>query len=172
MTDMSDRDFSMFVGGLVAMTFVLFVLANMVASLVPKDDIMRTRGQATPEQSLAERIKPVGQLMLASSAGDSSAAARVIEAVIPTANAAESGKQVYDSTCHVCHGTGVAGAPKFGDHALWKDRIAQGKDTLYTHAINGYQGKVGFMPPKGGNASLSDADIKAAVDYMVSAASK
>ena len=79
----------------------------------------------------------------------------------------DQGKKVYDSTCTACHAAGVAGAPKFGDKALWAPRIAQGMDTLYTHAIKGFQGKVGMMPPKGGSMSLSDADVKAAVDYMV-----
>jgi len=80
----------------------------------------------------------------------------------------DAGKKVYDTTCVACHAAGVAGAPKFGDKALWAPRIAQGNDTLYTHAVKGYQGKAGVMPPKGGNMSLSDADVKAAVDYMVS----
>jgi cytochrome c5 len=79
----------------------------------------------------------------------------------------DKGKKVYDGTCFACHATGVAGAPKFGDKALWAPRIAQGMDTLYTHSIKGFQGKAGLMPPKGGNMSLSDADMKAAVDYMV-----
>jgi cytochrome c5 len=61
----------------------------------------------------------------------------------------------------------VAGAPKLGDKAAWGPRIAQGIDTLYTHSIKGFQGKAGMMPPKGGNMALSDADVKAAVDYMV-----
>jgi cytochrome c5 len=67
----------------------------------------------------------------------------------------------------VCHGAGIAGAPKLGDKASWAPRIAQGLDTLHTHAIKGYQGKVGMMPAKGGNAGLADADVKAAVGYMV-----
>ena len=66
-----------------------------------------------------------------------------------------------------CHAAGVAGAPKFGDKALWAPRIAQGIDKLYANSIKGFQGKTGMMPPKGGNMSLSDADMKAAVDYMV-----
>jgi cytochrome c5 len=82
----------------------------------------------------------------------------------------DKGKKVYDSICMACHAAGVAGAPKFGDKALWAPRIAQGMDTLYTHSIKGFQGKAGLMPPKGGNMSLSDADVKAAVDYMVSKA--
>jgi cytochrome c5 len=62
---------------------------------------------------------------------------------------------------------GIAGAPKVGDAGLWVDRIAQGNDTLYDQALNGYQGAAGYMPAKGGFAFLSDDDVKAAVDYMV-----
>jgi cytochrome c oxidase subunit II len=75
------------------------------------------------------------------------------------------GKAVYDRTCQVCHATGVAGAPKFGDKAAWQARIAQGQDTLYAHALKGFKG----MPPKGGAADLADAQIKAAVDFIVAA---
>jgi cytochrome c5 len=77
------------------------------------------------------------------------------------------GEDIYKQTCFACHAAGVAGAPKLGDKAAWGPRIAQGNDTLYTHSIKGFQGKVGMMPPKGGNMTLSDADVKAAVDYMV-----
>jgi cytochrome c5 len=77
------------------------------------------------------------------------------------------GEDIYKQTCFACHAAGVAGAPKLGDKAAWGPRIAQGNDTLYTHSIKGFQGKAGMMPPKGGNMSLSDADVKAAVDYMV-----
>lgn len=76
------------------------------------------------------------------------------------------GKSVYNKTCALCHGAGVAGAPKPGDKADWGPRIAQGKDTLYKHAIEGFTGAKGMMPARGGSASLSDADVKAAVDYM------
>ena len=90
----------------------------------------------------------------------------------PAASAAAKpdGKKIYDTTCIACHGAGIAGAPKFGDKSAWAARIAEGNDTLYTHAIQGFQGKDGVMPPKGGNTALADADVKAAVDYMVSAA--
>ncbi len=77
---------------------------------------------------------------------------------------AGAGKSTYESSCAACHGAGVAGAPKFGDKAAWGPRIKQGMDTLHEHAIKGK----GAMPPKGGNMSLSDADVKSAVDYMVS----
>jgi len=79
---------------------------------------------------------------------------------------AGSGKGTYDAVCNVCHGAGVAGAPKFADKAAWAPRMKQGVAALHASAIKGK----GAMPPKGGNPSLSDADVSAAVDYMVSAA--
>jgi cytochrome c5 len=89
-----------------------------------------------------------------------------VAAVAGPATAAD-GKAVYDQYCMACHAQGVAGAPKFGSAEAWKDRIAKGKETLYEHAINGFQGESGVMPPKGGFANLSDEQVKAGVDYMV-----
>jgi cytochrome c5 len=102
------------------------------------------------------------------------AAAAAPAAVVPTTVAAAAvaapgtggdaakGKSVYESSCTACHGAGVAGAPKTGDKAAWAPRLKAGKDALVASVLKGK----GAMPPKGGNASLSDADIKAAVDYM------
>ncbi len=81
-------------------------------------------------------------------------------------NVSANGQKDYQASCFACHGTGVAGAPKTGDKAAWKARIAQGKAKLYERAIKGYKGKTGFMPAKGGS-TLSDAAVKAAVDHMV-----
>lgn len=78
--------------------------------------------------------------------------------------AAADGKKVFDSTCTACHATGVAGAPKLGDKAAWAPRIKQGEDTLVQSALKGKNA----MPPKGGNTALSDADVRAAVEFMVS----
>jgi len=74
------------------------------------------------------------------------------------------GKTIYDTACVACHSTGAAGAPKLGDAAAWAPRVKAGAPTLYTNAIKGK----GAMPPKGGNASLPDADVRAAVNYMIS----
>ena len=82
---------------------------------------------------------------------------------------ADTGKTLYNSACVACHGAGIAGAPKLADKAAWAPRIQQGNAVLYEHAIKGFQGKAGVMPPKGG-ASAPDADVKAAVDFMVAAA--
>ncbi len=73
----------------------------------------------------------------------------------------------YNTTCAACHNLGVAGAPRLGDYAAWKSRIAQGNKTLYDHAINGYSGESGVMPPKGGFIDLSNNRVKAIVEFMV-----
>jgi len=80
---------------------------------------------------------------------------------------AQQGKAVYDKSCALCHAAGVAGAPKFGNASDWSPRIARGAAALYTSALNGTPKG---MPPRGGNAELKDADVKAAVDYMMAAA--
>lgn len=90
-----------------------------------------------------------------------------LAAIAPAAVLAADGQAVYGKSCTVCHAAGVAGAPKLGDKADWGPRVAQGKAVLYTHALKGFTGKKGTMPPKGGMTQLSDDDVKAAVDYMV-----
>jgi cytochrome c5 len=80
----------------------------------------------------------------------------------------EQGASIYNQSCSVCHSAGIAGAPKSGDPEHWNPRIAKGMETLVSHAINGFQGESGVMPPKGGFVNLSDDEIKNAVAYMVS----
>jgi len=159
---MSDRKFmklfSGLIAALVALTVVLFIVANIIGAQ-PKG-----APHVADAKAVAERIKPVGEVTVASSNP-------VMNAIIPTAQASsDKGKATYDTACMVCHAAGVAGAPKLSDKAAWKDRIAQGNDKLYSNSLRGFQGKAGMMPPKGGFADLSDADVKAAVDYMVSQA--
>lgn len=108
---------------------------------------------------------PAAEAAPAPAAEAPAAAAAAAPAV---ADAATKGKEIYDTACFACHATGAAGAPKLGDKEAWAPRIAQGADTLHNHAINGFAGKVGMMPPKGGRPDLADDVIKAAVDYMVS----
>ena len=98
------------------------------------------------------------------------AAAPAASAPAPVADAAADGgkgAELFKKTCAMCHQTGVAGAPKLGDKADWGPRIAQGQDTLYKHAIEGFNGAKGAMPAKGGNPSLSDDEMKVSVDFMV-----
>ncbi len=93
------------------------------------------------------------------------AATVALMASVTTAQA--DGQKIYQTACFACHGTGAAGAPKVGDKAEWAPRIAQGIETLDKHAIKGFKGKKGVMPAKGGRSDMSDADIIAAVAYMV-----
>ena len=102
------------------------------------------------------------QVAAASSAPIGTAAAATPAPAATSAGSAN-GKAVYDQTCAVCHGTGIAGAPKAGDKAAWEPRLKQGVAALHDASIKGKNA----MPPKGGNMSLSEADVKAAVDYMV-----
>lgn len=120
---------------------------------------------AAPAQAAApEAAAPAPAAAAAAPAAAPAPAAPAASEKVP----ADAGKKIYDSACVACHGAGVAGAPKLGDKANWAPRIKQGSATLYEHAIKGFQGKAGFMPPKGGS-SASDEEIKAAVDYMVAA---
>ena len=168
---MTDRAFWKSFAGLIATLMAVAVALFVVAQIIGKS--AKTTEATADAKAVAERIKPVGELTVGAVPAQKVAATSsnsVMEAIIPSANAAgtdDKGKKIYDVSCMACHAAGVAGAPKLGDKANWSPRIAQGNDTLYIHAIKGYQGKVGMMPPKGGNMSLKDEDVKVAVDYMV-----
>ncbi|MBI3571272.1 MAG: cytochrome c5 family protein [Gammaproteobacteria bacterium] len=157
---MSDREFIKFFSGLlgtlVALTVVLFVVANSISTKAKGTEVA-----IVDTKAVAERIKPVGELTVASSNP-------VMNALIPAANAAAAadGKSTYDSACASCHASGVAGAPKLGDKVAWAKRIAQGTDKLYEVGIKGKPGTA--MMAKGGQVALKDEAVKAAVDYMVS----
>jgi len=112
--------------------------------------------------SVAERIKPVGEVAFAAAQTEQSPA----KSAAATATPARDGQQVYQASCVACHDAGIAGAPKVGDKSQWAKRIAKGLDALYASAVNGVQGSAGVMPAKGGNPALSDAEVRAAVDYM------
>lgn len=129
--------------------------------------------------------KPINALAIAALAlfltgcGDKKPASTAVQAPAPAAVTAPAapvappvaenalGKSVFGKTCAMCHAAGVAGAPKPGDKADWGPRIAQGKDTLYKHALEGFTGAKGQMPARGASTTLSDDEVKAAVDYMV-----
>lgn len=120
------------------------------------------------EEAVARRIQPMARVELAPAAASPAPApaAATSAPAAPAPAATGPGKKVYDGACVACHATGVAGAPKFGDKAAWAPRLKAGVDGLTASAIKGK----GAMPPKGGNTSIPDADIKAAVEYMTTAA--
>jgi len=160
------RFFDMFmlvIGILVAVTVGLIILARSMGAATQTQWVRQ--GDVYAEQ-VEQRLAPAGSAALPGDPGaepPQAAAAAAAPVAAPL-----SGPQVFNQACNACHGGGIAGAPKSGDKAAWGARIAQGADTLYKHAIEGFQGQTGFMPAKGGWANLSDAEIKAAVDYMVS----
>ncbi|MDP1646206.1 MAG: c-type cytochrome [Thiobacillus sp.] len=130
---------------------------------------------AQPETSLAQPEAKLAQPAAASKPATTKPAeaspAKPAPVAKPTSESAPStpspdlahGQQIYRQACAFCHDKGVAGAPKTGDAAAWSPRMAQGMGTLYAVALRGK----GAMPAKGGNPSLADDDVKAAVDYLV-----
>jgi cytochrome c5 len=162
--------FSLVIGLLVTITVVLFAFARIVASRTQEANILTEPDYA---RNVAARVEPLSREAVAGQ--DNSALAIKTETPAGAAGSAmpampKSGKELFDQTCSVCHGQGIAGAPKAGDKAAWAARLAEGKATLYQHALNGYQGGPGggVMPPKGGRTDLPDDLVKQAVDYMVS----
>ncbi len=178
----------------VVLAFVVPVLGiALIASIAFKS--LDPHGVAASDETVAKRLKPVGEVAMGegqippeADAAKAGAAAPAAPAVVPAAGAvpagaagagaapgpaaaaapaggAGKGKATYDQVCAVCHAAGVAGAPKMGDKAAWAARLKQGMDTLHASALKGK----GAMPPKGGNTALSDADVMAAVDYMAGA---
>jgi len=118
------------------------------------------------EESLHSRLAPVGSLnvLTAEQAAEQAAAAPV---AVAASDEEPDGETVYNSSCVACHGSGAGGAPKLGDEADWEKRLGQGFEVLIEHAIQGYQGEAGLMPARGGNASLSDEEVAAAVEYII-----
>jgi cytochrome c5 len=89
-------------------------------------------------------------------------------AASPPPATTDAGERTWMATCEKCHGAGGLGdAPAIGDRAAWEPRIAKGMDTLTSHAVNGFTGTIGEMPARGGNPRLADAEVRAALDYMV-----
>jgi cytochrome c5 len=147
-------------GLLVFLTVVVLVAANLVGTIGSPDE------KSAAQIKMAEqRIQPIGKVNLKSSPVR---AVAQVPAATATAAAADTdgqdtGSRVFESICQVCHMAGVAGAPIAGNRAAWEPRIAKGIEALYASALKGK----GAMPPKGGNPALSDAEVKAAVDYML-----
>jgi cytochrome c oxidase subunit II len=121
--------------------------------------------EAVPQSDFAQWAAEHGGGGVMTAAGVTPAAPPAAAAPARTA-AAVDGKGVYQSVCAMCHAAGVAGAPKTGDKSAWAPRIATGMNALYASSLNGKN----VMPPRGGNPGLSDAEVKAATDYLVQAA--
>lgn len=142
-------------GQLITVIVLSFVVPIAVIILLVKFVAgAKTEGAGSTSQAaeaVAERLKAVGTVALAEAGG---------------ARALQTGEVVYNAACTACHGAGVAGAPKTGDAGQWSARIKQGFQTLVKHAVEGYTGKAGVMPAKGGNPDLDPIEVARAVAYM------
>ena len=135
---------------IIALAIIIAILSNVFASSVKNDNYNKVK-----EKAIQERLASPEKINLASNPTFKS---EVIEV-----SSAKSGKDIYNSVCMSCHMSGAAGAPITGKADQWSERLAKGNDTLYSNAING----IGVMPAKGGLMSLTDDEVKSAVDYML-----
>ena len=161
-------NFSLVIGLLVAVALILLTLARAVAGRtevveVFQDPIYVDTVKAATQPFAREAVAGQDNSALAIKAP--AGAGPAVAMAVP-----KNGEELFKAVCTTCHGAGIAGAPKAGDKSAWGSRIAEGKPTLYQHALNGYNGKSGVMPAKGGRTDLPDDLIKQGVDYMVSLA--
>jgi cytochrome c5 len=140
---------------LIIVVLLAFIVPIVIIGLLSQLLTSEPHATSQNEQRVLERIKPVGTVVIA-------------DASAPRGNL--TGEQVNAQVCKTCHEGGLAGAPKTGDKAAWTPRIAQGEKALVQHAVGGFQGKVGVMPPKGGNADLTDDEVHRAVVYLANQA--
>jgi cytochrome c5 len=157
------NNFSLVLGILFAVTVGLFAFARHIGA---ENQGKQVTVDPRYLSSVEERLQPVARVAVA---GQDNSALKIESAgpALPVAALPQDGTSAYETACSACHGAGIAGAPKVGDKAAWGPRLAQGKDTLYKHAIQGFNGKTGVMPAKGGRADWPDDLIKQAVDHMV-----
>lgn len=170
MRDHDQQFFDSFVlvlGILIGVAVALVITANIIA----RNTVGRYALQdPLVQQQIDERIAPIGQVALLGAKELAAAQAAAAAAAAPKASGTKlTGDEVFHQVCYACHAPpGAGGAPVVGDADMWDPRIAKGIPTLEQHALHGFQGEKGFMPPKGGRVDLSDQEIVSAVHYMVS----
>ena len=159
------KRFSMVIGFLCLLTLGLILLSLYLHRQLPPEI------SPTAVQRTSVRIHPAGAVYAGATGAAAQAAAQ--EAALAAAasqvayGGTTDGSVIYQNLCGACHTNGVGNAPTL-DHAHWDARVAQGMDTVYTHAIEGFTGPDGgIMPPRGGNPALTDEQMKATVDWML-----
>jgi cytochrome c5 len=158
--------FSLVIGILVVVAILLFALARTVAG---HTQVQQVYAEKDYVKAVEERLQPLSKEAVAGQ--DNSALAIADKGAdqggAPAAAGPANGDEAFTQVCSACHGAGIAGAPKAGDKAAWGPRVAKGKEVLYQHAVQGFQGSSGFMPAKGGRADLPDEVVHQAVDHML-----
>lgn len=152
--------FMLVIGLLVLFALFAYWLASAIAN---SDPGAYNRGSSIQEQLIDQRLAPIGDVQIAGNQASQMTSAAPAGGGAAKAGS-QSGKEIWEGTCAACHSSGLLGAPKIGDKAAWAPRLAQGLATLEKHALHGYK----QMPAKGGNASLSDAEVIKALEYMIS----
>ncbi|MEK9777875.1 MAG: c-type cytochrome [Methylophilaceae bacterium] len=135
----------------VSVVLVSFFGAVLIISLLMSNKSDGTSSNAMVVDNSEQNTQPVAEVAVADES--------------PASSGSISGEKIVQANCAMCHAAGLMNAPKIGDAGQWAPRIAQGKETLISHAINGIR----TMPAKGGNAALSDEEVAAAVVHMVNA---
>jgi len=157
--------FSVVLGLLIAFAIAMFALARYVGA---ETQVKQVLEDPMFVASVAARTQPPVRVAVA---GQDNSALKIVATTPATAGSAlpvpKDATEVYEQACKVCHGAGLAGAPKVGDKAAWAPRIAKGKATLHEHAIKGFTGTTGVMPAKGARADIPDELIEQAVDHML-----
>ena len=158
---------------LVLLTVFLIVLGIFAGGGM--DSKLKAQSEEYTQRLVAKRTQPVGNLNVGDIAepdavATSQATQLTAAADSGTAASGDTGENVYNQACYICHNPGLTGAPKPGDAEDWGPRIAKGVDVLYENAIKGYTGSKGVMPPKGGNLLITDDEVRAVVDYLVALA--
>ena len=159
------NNFSLVLGILFAVTISLFAFARHVGETNQGKQVTTDPKYVA---SVEQRLQPAAKVAVA---GQDNSALKIVSVgpALPVAALPADGSAAYETACAACHGAGIAGAPKLGDKAAWGPRIAQGKETLYNHAIQGFNGKTGVMPAKGGRTDWPDDLVKQAVDHILEA---
>jgi cytochrome c5 len=154
------NSFSLVLGILIFVAIVLFAMARNIGEDTQRVDVLL---DPIHVKNVLQNITPFAHVAIAGQDNSALAALSAPKDAGAAADIPATGEQAFTKVCSACHGTGVNGAPKVGDHAAWGPRIAKGKEVLYKHAIEGFNA----MPPKGGT-TWPDAAIRTTVDYMVS----
>lgn len=175
------KHFVQLILGLMAFALVLMFFAHRIhdhffgySQVTPEAKIedlnpMQRERVAAARAAVDARLAPVatvnaGETGRAALLAAEEAAKKALEGQVAYGGTLD-GAVIYQQLCSACHTSGAAGAPNTKE--LWAPRIATGTDLLVTHAINGYQGKAGLMPARGGNPALNDAQVRATVEYII-----
>jgi len=150
--------------------FLVLVTVALIGGAIVLHNGRAVESDGVAEAKVAARLRPIAGVYAGETGAAAIAAAAAAAALAAKGQVAYEGTLdgavIYNALCGACHTSGAGGAPLMQTD-VWKERMAQGVETLITHAINGYQGSAGLMPARGGNPSLTDEQVAATVHWML-----